>query len=309
MPGLSVRHTDWLNENAYRAFPLADDSSRDIPHGLLVDMAMPVPMDLISPDTVFLRSLVGFGEGVVLSFASSSAPDQILATATVFNVDHELNKSYVLVGTARIDGAVGRVNIGLPSALQEASGLNLDFSSTPELARVVPSAIRPAIRGLTSLSVFDADGGSAGALTGSINLRAGLNMSLSVVGNTVVLSSGLLDSGIDQDSDCGCGFDEEAPRPCIRSINGVLPDSQGNVQISGSDNLDVVVGGGALQIDDSSTTPCCECDQVDVLYQAVQAVESEMSQLQTVNEQIRGRIDNMNAVLAAAALNPPPSEG
>jgi hypothetical protein len=104
--------------------------------------------------------------------------------------------------------------------------------------------------------------------------------------------------------DCGCN-QTEAERPPVRSINGVLPDSDGNILIVGSTNLEITKDDNGLSIDDRTTTPCCECDQVDQLYAALQAVEREATQLFAAVEQQRARLDNLGAVLSASALTPP----
>lgn len=305
MSGLSVRHTDWLNENAYRRYPLVDGASADVPRGLIVDMVLPVPIDLVSPDQLFLKSVIGFGQGVVISFGLTTNPSAAVASATVFLADHELNRSYMLVGAGPIAGAVGRINIGTVQAVQESAATSRDFTDEPQSARVVPSVVRPAIRGISSFNVLGAAG--AVAVSGAITLVPGANIELVADEATgrITINSNLTIQEADQQDNCGCVEAEDPERPCIRSINGILPDSSGNVNIVGSNNLAISASGNGLAIDDSSTVPCCECDQVDVLYQALQAVENESSQLLAIAEQLRGRIDTLGAVVGASALNPP----
>ena len=306
---MQLLHGDWLNQNAYRRYPLIDGAAADVPNGLLVDMLLPVPMDLLVPDELFLRSVIGFGQGVVISFGRISAPSTTLAACTVFLADHQLNTSYALVGQGLIAGSVGRLVIGTLEALELACQTTRDFSSDPTSARLVPGAVRPALRGITGVSVVGPAGLSS--FSGTITFVAGNNVSLVAdeESNTLTINSSLTIREDEQVEDCGCGKELEPDRPCIRSINGVYPDSNGNLTLVGLGNLLVETSAGSIGLDDQTTTPCCECDQVDVLYQALQAVELESSQLLAISEQLRTRLDTLNSVVATSALNPPPSGG
>ena len=301
----AVRHVDWLNENAYRRYPLVDGAEAGIPNGLLVDMALPVPQDLVAPDRVFLHSVTGFGQGVAIAFGIVDNPGAIVASCTVFLSEHELNKSYSLVGSTAVSGSLGRLTIGTFDALQQAAGGTWDFSSDPEQALIMPSAIRPALRGITGFTVMS-QGETLGTVSGAVQLVAGNNISFSVSGNVVVVHSSLTVQESELEDDCGCGGQSEPQRPPIRSINGILPDSNGNFVITGSELTEITEGAGGLQIDDRSSDPCCECDQVNILYEALQAVENELGQLLSSNAYLRSQIGTMTGVINNAAINQPP---
>lgn len=303
MAGLGVRHTAWLNENTYRRYPLVDGATADVPDGLLVDMSFPAPTTL-DPSTVYLKGVYGYTDVVVIFFGKSSNLETI-ASATVFLATHELNKSYALVGQNLLEGSIGRINIGPLEALQEAAGTIKDF--TPAEALVLPSAIRPSLQGISSFGVS-----GIGALTGAVTLIAGAGVSLSVneETHTVTINSTCI-APEPFDDDCGCGTGggegEEERRPAIRSINGVSPDSFGEFGLVGAGGVTVSAVGGGISIDDDTTEPCCACEQLDAIYQALDAVSKEATD-------VRSSVNNLRAILegyrqSLDSANPNATEG
>lgn len=306
-----ILNIDWLNENGLRNYPIVDGASREsaagakLPNGLLVDLSMPVPVGTLEPDQAFIQRVAGFTTGVVITVADRSAPSTILASATVFLSSHQRYDSYPLVGQGSLAGSIGRVTVGDPKSVLEASGSDYDFSSAPDNSRLVTSVIRPLLRGLSSLVVESSDGVRSDSIKGNVVLRAGSNLSISVdeTTNEITLSSGLLDPETTED-DCGCNPDESDDN-CIRTINGVAPDSDGNFTIEGLECTEITSSGAGLVIDDSCTDPCCGCEQLETIYQSLQAVLDESVRLSEVSEQLRGRLDNLQNTMSNAALNPP----
>lgn len=316
MANFGVINADWLNENALRNYPLVDGASRIsddnlvLPNGLLVDLSMPVPIGTMSPGDGYIHSVVGFDTGLLINFADRTDPTTVLATATVFTATHELNKSYQLVGTGALEGAIGRVTVGTVDAVEIAVQGRYEFDGNPGNTLLVVSAIRPLLRGVNGVRVQSAGGALSDALGGNVVLEAGDNIELSVnpLTNTVTISSGLLETAAADDDDCGCVTDSGSEGPAIRRINGVGPDSNGNFTLSVFECTELTPIANGLIIDDSCAEPCCDCTQLEALQLAIQVVETEVGNLQEIGEQLRGRIDNLAAVMAQSSLNPPTAD-
>lgn len=311
-------NVNWLNENAYRNYPLVDGASRVaasgavLPNGLLADLSLPVPLGTLAPSDAFIRRVYGFSAGVVITIADVNDASTDLATATVFIADHARNKSYPIVGIPGtvLAGVIGRVSIGLPEAVAQCAGGLFDFAGAPGNTRIVISAVRPLLRGVAGIEVQSADGTVLGALGGTITLKAGDNVTLEVdpVSKAVTVASAVIVSQQDvADAGCGCDASLESDAGAIKTINGVQPDAAGNLTISGllCVQINPSTSGTGVEISDSCTTPCCGCDQLGQLQSDLQQVENTRSQLSQVAEQLQARISNLSNVVSSAGLNPP----
>lgn len=307
-------NVDWLNQNALRNYPILDGASRlsssslALPTALIVDLSMPVPVGTVEPGELFIQRVYGFSAGVVVALASTRSPSTTLATATAFIDQHTANQSYPLVGAGSLVGATGRITLGSREALASAA-LNLyDFTSAPANTLLVVSVTRPLLRGLNGIVVLDSTGAVSDVLTGTVTLAAGSNVSLTTdtATNRVTINSGLVASTTTTD-ECGCNDAQEPTLPPIVSINGVFPDAQGNFTLAGFDCTEFKTIASGIQITDRCTAPCCGCEQLTALQQALQLVENSYNGLQEAAEQIRSRLDNLSHTMANSSLNPPSS--
>jgi len=273
---------------------------------LIVDISIPVPIGTVEPGDLFIRQVVGFSTGVAISVADRTAPGVSLATVTVFTTDHSAYDSYTLVGQGSLIGIIGRITLGEPLELIKASKLTYTFTGVPDNTRLAVAVTRPYIRGVTGIQVVDSTTAESVIFTGVVEIVQGDNVVLEVEAGKIIINSELADPGESTD-DCGCTDPDEQEgtgRP-IYTINNIEPDDQGNFTISSQDCTAVQSVVNGVEIVDVCSTPCCDCDQLDVLYQGLQAVESETGRLLETQEQLRGRLDNMQTVILNAQLNPP----
>lgn len=311
-------NVDWLNENAYRSYPIVDGASRTagsgaiLPNGLIVDLSLPVSMGTLDPKNAFIRKVYGFSAGVVITIGDITAPTEDLATATVFTADHARNKSYPLAGIpgTKLAGVIGRIAIGLPDAVAQCSVALFDFSGVPANTQLVISTVRPLLGGVNGVVVRNADGSLSPVLGGTVTLIAGSNVTLSVNPLTSSVSISARVTVTPQQvtaAGCGCDTSMEDDLGAIKTINGIQPDSSGNFTISGLDcvSIDPADSGTGVVIVDKCTTPCCTCDQLNQLQVSLQQVENFRSQLQQLADQLQARISNLSTVVLSAGLNPP----
>lgn len=307
-------NVDWLNQNALRNYPILDGASRAsagsavLPNGLIVDLSMPVPIGSVEPGELFIQKVYGFSAGVVVALASIRDPSITLASASVFLDQHTANKSYPLVGSDSLSGVTGRITIGTQEALASTALGQFDFTSTPLNTVLVASVTRPLLRGLTGIVVQDSSGAVSDVLTGNVRIQAGTNVTVTADTNTnsVVINSGLT-AASSTEEECGCNDSQEATQAPITSINGVFPDQNGNFTLAGFDCTEFKTIANGLQIVDNCTSPCCGCEQLTAVQNALQSVENSYTGLQEAAEQLRSRLDNLAHAMANASLNPPSS--
>lgn len=297
----AVRHADWLNENSNRRFPLVDTATAGVSDGLLVDLAIPAPLS-IDPSKVYVKGVHGYVDIVVIFFGNAVTTDTVGA-CTIFLKDHELNKSYPVVGQGELEGSIGRVNIGTRDALNDAASRVAEF--TPAEAMLVPSVVRPSLRGITGVGVSGAT-----ALSGNVTLvpGAGVELVIDEETNTITINSTCVAPAPFND-DCGCGTGsgagEEETRPAIRSLNGVSADSEGIFNIVGLGGVSVSSSGNAIIIEDTTTLPCCGPDQLDQLYIALDAVSKESTDVRAAVSSLAATIASYKAAIDAAQSNAP----
>lgn len=308
---------DWLNENAYRNYPLVDGASRiaagglELPNGLIADLSLPVPLGVagtIAPQNGFIRSVHGFALGVVITIGDTANPGVDLATATVLTATAALGKSYPLAGLpgTALEGVVGRLAIGLPEAVAQCSMGSFDFSAAPDNARLVLSCIRPLLSGVRGIVVVNAQGVASAVLGGVVELKAGANVQLSADGNTVKIASQVTVTP-SQVTDAGCGCDAvvQPPGIPIKTVNGVPPDAAGNFRLVPTGTIELNPIAYGLVISDKDTTPCCGCEQLAQLQSALSQLDVSRGELQQSTDQLQARLSNLGAVVANGGLNPP----
>lgn len=278
-------NAEWLNQNAYRAYPFKEDASRTdtsgsvrIPDSLLVDLCMVVPADF--DDQIYLDKLTYAGSTLQVSMSLVSAPGVSVAGFTADLATHTANKAYSIVGSDDMADIRGRAVLGDLSDLSEQliqGEFSFDTGATPFECR----AVRPDLRGVRSLRIVKADGTVGEDLFGTVQLLEGLNIRL-----TYVPAAGLLPHGIridsiatELDEACECDSAEVKPDP-IRTINGVSGDANGNIIIEPMDECMEITGGtGSVKIDDKCAKPCCGCPELEFITQQLAIMKTSIKNL------------------------------
>ena len=249
---VKVKMLDWLNENAYRAFPFEENSS-----GRCID-------GTVMPNWLFLDAKVMLfskksshaveGEWVGVSrftIAKNPASDQASITVlftistggTVLSVSHSFASTpgkvsrFDLAPIGMQNGMYVRISgfFGAPATFE---GMDHSLFGTHQLSeprKFLPTrcVIRPGGFGMDAVWADTSVDEFAG-VDGVVHLRDGNNTSLRIVGNAVELS--ISESG-------GDGFEcPEDKCEGINFINGQRADTNGNFSIVGGQG--VVVSSG-----------------------------------------------------------------
>lgn len=218
---------DWQNENALRAYPLADDApaARTLPAWFLSDLRVTVGADY---DAVFVSS--AYFSGTLLSVGISGVrgthrPEGLLVR-TVTRDELEADRAYAL---DRLGTAAGSVSFGAPPP--DARPFKRAFA--PDEAPLAESAVvRLKAPGVTAV-VDPVHGVSADGLidlSGNSEFRTYADPS-DPTGRTIVIE--LADLYRDSTTSiCSSvpSFDRCGVEP-VKTINGVAPDAQGRITL------------------------------------------------------------------------------
>ncbi len=288
---LSQWNLEFLNHNSQRSYPLTADATKQditgsltLPDDFLVGIDIPVStaMDMES-GKFFIRQVGIFNSGIQLLFAYNSPSGPVnVGSALVPSSGFQRNSVFAIGGIDPFDDIYGKVVIGKISTIQQTAGL---FDFDIDGGRIEPQAIRPMIRGITALTIADAEGNESERLYGDIELVAGTNIQLTTVSTadqTQIIISAISGEGtIEQ---CICTGDA-AILPCIKTINGIVPTEDGNFNLIGDDCLtfDPIVNG--LQVTDSCCAPCCGCEELETVTRALEDLKIQRNALELfVNE-------------------------
>lgn len=282
---MTVINTGWLNENANRRFPLADDVSAAsstnwvLPNAVITDLTVVATVGVHDPNNFFVSKVTLDGEVLIITIGyKSGLTTYDVASAVIDTLYHEDNASYELKPLTT-EGISGRITIGPSSVFVQLSpGVEtFVFANT----RIVVSCVRPSAGAVTSIGV------DSGSVTGDVKFVAGngVRMTLDSLDNSITIE---IDTNTIDLSGCGCS-DASSP---LYSINGVTPDSNGNVNIRGASCLVLKRVGNDLQIFDTCSQPCCDCEGVDNIATKLESIIPKIEEMNNYIETIRSRLEN-----------------
>jgi hypothetical protein len=302
-------HQGWLNQNSLRAYPLSEESTRrdssdsyTLPDNFLVDMVLPINAALnYDPSSFYVSKVTVFGIGVTIEVSYWTGSAAALVGRVTVDLDtFEHNSTYQLDGQEDFDGVVGKIVVGtLDTLLQQAGAFEFELAG----GRIESSVIVPDIRGVTGIRVID--GEDLGELIqGDIAFEPGDNMRITVsdFDGTTVLTFSAID-GEGTIADCVCEGQEDLGDP-IRTINGVLPDSLGNINLLGDDCLEITPKADefAVQLTDKCSKPCCGCPELQVLVDDQKRLRDQVQTMENLYAKLEANIDVMQTILTA--INP-----
>lgn len=306
---LSQWNLEFLNHNAQRSYPITAEATKKdltgsftIPDDFLVGLDIPVStaMDMQS-GRFFIRQIGLFASGIQLIFAYSEGVDIVdVATALIPIPNFSRNSVFPVGGIDPFDDIIGKVVIGkIDSIKNQPTGLfEFDLSGT----RIEPQAVRPMIRGITSIRVSDATGNASERLYGDIELIAGTNIQLATVitaTETQIIISAINGEGtIEQ---CICSGDA-ADVPCIKTVNGITPTPDGNFNFVGDDCLAFNAIENGLRLTDSCCAPCCGCEELETITRDLERLNTQRTALELFINELSASATTFNTTVLGARL-------
>lgn len=300
---------EFLNHNSQRSFPLAMWGSKvdttgaiRIPDSLILALDFPVHAGMnVDPSKFFIRQLAIYPTGIniTIGYDNGTAAGLHVGSVSVATSSHTEYRSYAVPGSDDFDDSVGRIVLGsLEDIAELPTGI---FTFTAAATPIEVSAIRPMIRGVSSITVVSG-GASSVKLYGDIELRAGTNMRITVNGAETatpeIVFSAISGEGLND----VCVCDDVTAATPIKFINGIPPLANGNFRMLGDDCLRVLPIQNGLQLEDVCSKPCCGCNELDALINEVTRFADGAATLQTFAGTLSAEVTQMGQVVLGSRL-------
>lgn len=301
-PAGPLWNVNWLNANSQRKYPIFEEAGLkdttgtfEIPNDLIVDLIWPFHLDATIDQSLFHIKAIGvFGAGVTIAIGyNGESIGSVSIDASAFTT----NQTYYIQGTGQFYDTLGKIVIGsLDTILNSAGSFQFDVSN----ARLEPTVVKPDIRGVNAIYVRNGDE-TSDAIQGDVVFQAGRNFLINFFTGAVdepdrIVLSAIEGAGLNED--CACG--EGASRPCIETINGIGPDSNGDFELIEDDciKLDAIANG--LKIRDDCSKPCCGCDELQVVLDTKGFMEDQTVSLRTLLTRIEAKLNAMETNLLSS---------
>lgn len=306
---------EWLNHNAQRDYPLADTTtgtdqsgSFTIPDDFIVELDLPIHAGLnVDPARFFIRHIGAYATGysIVIGYQPADVDNEPVApvevaTALIARQTHTKNRAYALGGVSPYDDTVGKVVIGRLDAIDEQPPgfWTFDFEAT----RLDPDAVRPIIRGVSSVTCVNGDQRSA-RLYGDIELVAGTNCQLVPIvasGQDPIIRINFL-QGEGTIEECVCEGDS-AQTPPIKRISGVIPTPGGDFTIIGSDCMQIEPIDNGLRLVNTCAKPCCGCEELERITQDLERFGQQAASVEEFVDRLGTSVNTMDLIVLGAKL-------
>jgi hypothetical protein len=301
-PAGPLWNINWLNANSQRKYPIFEEAGLmdetdtfEIPNDLIVDLIWPVHLDATIDQTLFhIKAISIFGAGVTISLGYNG---DTIGSVSIDAASFTTNQAFLIQGTGQFYDTIGKIVIGsLDTILESAGSFQFDVAN----ARLEPTVIKPDIRGVNAIYIRNGDE-TSDAIQGDVILQAGRNFLINFVAGAIgepdrIVLSAIEGAGLNEDCECG----EAANRPCIKTIGGIGPDSNGDFSLVEDDciKLDAIANG--LKIRDDCSKPCCGCDELQVVLDTTAFVQDQLVSLQTLATRIEAKLNAMETNLMAS---------
>lgn len=306
---VEIYNLGWLELNTQRAYPLSETATGTDLTGVfkLPDsfaLALYLSLDARSdPDPLaFHVSRVINTPGAVVVTVSHTDGTTVteFGTVVVPVASHTEYSAYEFAVATGFRTSAGRLVVGTLAGMTAAPAGSFSFAA--DGGRLDADCVRPYLRGLTELAV-DNGGGVSEPLTGRVVLTAGANIRLtvspgeteSVVRIDAIQGEGLL-------ADCGCA-DDDALSPPVRSLNGVLPDSDGNIDLLAGNCVQVTPEANGVRVADTCAKPCCGSAELKRLQDDVTEVVSRLTGLTNNVNRFEALVATLTTVVLGSKLN------
>lgn len=262
---------EWLDQNANRHYPLAEDATgRDasgsftLPDSFLLEILLPIHAGLAIDSTKFFLGRVSIhpaGYALTIFYDNGTAHATIVATTSISRASHVVNSTYAIAGVGDFADTVGRVTIGSLEAID--AGPAGDFVLTPAGGKLDLDCLRPQIRGISSITIISS-GQVSIPIRGAVEFAAGSNSkiyaSIGANGVTRITLDAIDGTGLNDPCNCAANLG-----PPIRTINGIGPTAGGNFTIYAADCIDITGSAHGITLADTCSKPCAGCAELEQL--------------------------------------------
>jgi len=306
---VGVWNRQWLNANSQRAYPLTEAATATdtsgaftLPTNIILGLRFPIHVGLnVQPGMFYLSQLIVTSTSLTIAIAyddGSSDPPTVGSVAVALDTHKEYDQ-YALPGKGDFADSVGQLILGRPADIEALPAG--DFRFTYGGGQLEVDTIVPMIRDVQSLSVINGSDQSV-RMYGDIELVAGSNLRL-----TPILMAGQ-DPKIRIDAIDGEGLNEDCVcvdqvSPCIRTINGISPDKNGNFVLQGDTCVVVKTASGGLVLSNSCSAPCCGCEELEALKREMDVFGDAYATVRGFVDRLQVEVTTMSQVVLGSRLN------
>ena len=311
--------TEWLNSNSLRNYPLSQSASATatnslfkLPDWVLLDMKLAVPyIPGMTASDFYLSSLSIYPNGFVLEIGCQgvvSLPVIAVSSPVSFQTSSS-SSSPISVPLKGVSTASATYDFSQASGVVVISERSADlrpqrgthtFSS--DSGRLESSVISMGIRRISGLRVVNS-GFTTPLISGQVSLQSGANHTIGV--SQGVASTNLKFNAVDGGGlTVSCDCNDVELSPCIRTINNIHGDAQGNVAIVGGDCINVSTESDGISISDTCAKPCCGCNELQVVVGDVDAITSQLNTLAQQITLLASSVAQLQNICLASSMDP-----
>ena len=273
-----------------RNYPIKDGLDRTstdgiftIPNSLIVDLTVSSPN--ASNAVLFVSKIVNTSTYITVEISNSSTSTVVGVFTIIPSADYYAD--VVMTAAAASPGSTGLLTVGYTADMASLPSGEFYFNVTDtELLMRVFNPIAP---GISSITFVD-DTGNSIPLSGQITVYAHSNLQFNQTGssNTIVLNAG---------EDLGLNKTCDSNGSPIKSINGVIPDSNGNINLVGDTCITTGTAQYAVVINDSCGAPCAGCSEIATLTTRLAGLESTLLNLRDYTTNLQTSLTQLNTLI------------
>ena len=228
--------------------------------------------------SVYVSRIINFPDQIELEL---SAYDTSLVIG-VFNIpvlSHSRYDVYVMAPGTSYAAAAGRLVVGEVTSMQSRPYGTFIFA--PDATQLEARVVVPGLASISRFVFKNADGTSF-SVSGDVTLIAQNNTRFRLLDATTVA----IDAGENLGLNAACAD----TRPCLKTINNVAPDDEGNFWITTSDCAKLTPLTTAtlkgLNLSDTCCKPCLSCNEIGDLTERLMQLETDLLALRDHYNQV-----------------------
>lgn len=314
----------WLNTNSLRNYPLsqtASGTSKDgsfvIPDSLFLDMKLAIPFlanssttaAAINPSKFYISSIKVYPQGFVF-FVGCEINDQIAVSEPVSFANFTEYSTVSIRGLSKPTSSNGQsfdfaqvYGVAVLGVIESLKPLVGSFEFDVNGARLESTVISYGPRRISGFKVFS-DSSTSSLLSGQVTLASGTNHRMQIDGNSDIGYTVKLNAIRNDDFAEVCDCNDVELGPCVRTINGVRPNSSGNITLIGTDCIDISsAGDSTISLGDNCAKPCCGCNELEVLVTDVTALTSQLALLQAQIGVLSGNVASLQDTCLSSRID------
>lgn len=303
--------TEWLNSNSTRNYPIVENLDRKdktgsviLPNDFLVAAQVNISRDE-AEGSFFVKEIGSFSSScyVTIGYSHTVSGSTVIEEISKITIDYSVHtpyQYYPFVGEQENSHIVGSLCIGSIASLQKEISGRVDF--LPDATLFEPNCIFVSIPALKAVSVYS--GGSLIYIADDVlRLKAGENIRLTYEDDTKAIRIDAI-NGLNLRTADDCENNPFSIPGCIKKINGIGPDENGNFVVRGSECITVQddAGSHSISLIDLCSQSCCGCSQLEVLTSSLEQLSLQELSLRTMIETAQSQQSSLISSLASTIV-------